>query len=541
MAKYTVNVKMFKDMILTAANYLEQNKPMLNDLNVFPVPDGDTGTNMSMTMVSAAREVGSLQNPTIGKIASALNTGALKGARGNSGVILSQIFRGFSVSIPKDKDELEVADFAAALKSGVDAAYKAVMRPKEGTVLTVARTVADTAAKMVENTDNVSELFDAIIKDGNDILMKTPDMLPVLKEAGVVDAGGAGLIVIFKGFKMALDGEEVMNNLDFSLPAKTVAVTPQEESDIEFGYCTEFFVKNIKENVTQENIDNFRDRLMLIGDCVLVVGDLELVKVHVHTNNPGRALQMGLKLGDLSSIKIDNMREQHNEIIYQEAQQELKEMAIVAVSAGSGLAEIFNEFSIDAIVEGGQSMNPSIEDILKEVKKVQAKNIFILPNNKNIILAAEQTAGLTEKNVIVIPTKSFPQGLAAVLAFNPDFSVEQNTEAMNEAVQEIKSGSVTYAVRDTKMNGDVIKENEILGLFEDNIVVHGDSMNDVISTLAEKMVSDEDSVISLYYGEDISDEEAEEIKGILESKFDEQDVETYRGNQPVYKYIISVE
>lgn len=541
MEKLTINAQMFKDMILNAASYLEQNKAVLNDLNVFPVPDGDTGTNMSMTMISAAREVSALPQPTVGKIASALSMGALKGARGNSGVILSQLFRGFALSIEKSKQELDVRDFAGALKAGIDCAYKAVMKPKEGTVLTVARAMAEKAMAEAEETENVIELLDAIITEGNAVLLKTPEMLPVLKEAGVVDAGGAGLLVIYKGFKMSLDGEEITSELDFSIPSKTAPAKDVVESDIEFGYCTEFFIKNIKEHVTQETIDTYRERLMLIGDCVLVVGDLELIKTHVHTNNPGRALQYALKLGDLSGIKIDNMREQHNEILFAEEEKNLKEMGVIVVSAGEGLADIFREFEVDAIVEGGQSMNPSIEDILDAIKKIPAKNVFVLPNNKNIILAAEQAAELTDQNVIVIPSKSFPQGLSAVLSFNSELSVEENKDAMIDAIGSVKSGAITFAVRDTKLNGEEIKEHEILGLFDGDIVVHGDQMNEIIIDLLNKMVTEDDSVISAYYGSDISEEEAEILREKLEETFQDYDIEVYGGKQPVYQYILSVE
>ena len=534
-------------MVVGAANYLEHNKKLLNDLNVFPVPDGDTGTNMMLTLVSAAREVNALEPTSVGKMVAALSSGALKGARGNSGVILSQLFRGFSQSVPIDKDYLMAEDFASAMEKGVEAAYKAVMKPKEGTILTVARGMAEEGRKQVEKGANLLYLIDAVIEAGEKTLRKTPEMLPVLKEAGVVDAGGAGLLIIYKGFKMAIDGEDIPQELDLSIPQKPVAASSMDNistADIEFGYCTEFFITHLEKGVNQESVDKLRDKLMQIGDSLVVVGDENLVKVHVHTNVPGKALQYALRLGQLSNIKIDNMREQHASItglVPVEEEVPEKPMALVAVSAGEGLTAIFKDFQVDGIVSGGQSMNPSAEDIETAILKAPSKNVIVLPNNKNIILAAEQAGQLTDKNVIVLPTKSFPQGLSAVLAFNGEEPLDANVERMTEAIGEVKSAQITYAVRDTSLNGEHIQEGEVIGIFEGDIVAHGSQMDTVFLDLIRDMLGEEDSVISIYYGEKIAKEEAENMASEVEEQFSDCDVETYSGGQAVYDYIISVE
>lgn len=427
MAEYLIGAKLFKEMVINAANYLEQNKQKLNDLNVFPVPDGDTGTNMMMTLHSAAKEVNACESEKVGELAKALSKGALKGARGNSGVILSQLFRGFERGIPQDTQELGAQDLANAVIAGVKCAYSAVMKPKEGTILTVAKAMAEEAKKQTAQGSNLLNLIDSIIEAGQEMLKKTPEMLPVLKEAGVVDAGGAGLIVIYKGFKMAIDGEEVASELDFSLPKKAPASSMQNIStaDIKYGYCTEFFITDLDEHVTEETIDKLREKLLQLGDSLVVVGDPELVKVHVHTNDPGKALQLALRLGQLSKIKIENMREQHSELAGG-AQEESnaflgpkKPLGLVAVAASKGLGEIFKDMQVDENVGGGQSMNPSAEDIAAAVNKVNADSVIILPNNKNIILAAEQVKELTDKKIFVVPTKSFPQGLSALLLLSP--------------------------------------------------------------------------------------------------------------------------
>ncbi len=550
MAEYLIGAKLFKEMVINAANYLEQNKQKLNDLNVFPVPDGDTGTNMMMTLHSAAKEVNACESEKVGELAKALSKGALKGARGNSGVILSQLFRGFERGIPQDTQELGAQDLANAVIAGVKCAYSAVMKPKEGTILTVAKAMAEEAKKQTAQGSNLLNLIDSIIEAGQEMLKKTPEMLPVLKEAGVVDAGGAGLIVIYKGFKMAIDGEEVASELDFSLPKKAPASSMQNIStaDIKYGYCTEFFITDLDEHVTEETIDKLREKLLQLGDSLVVVGDPELVKVHVHTNDPGKALQLALRLGQLSKIKIENMREQHSELAGG-AQEESnaflgpkKPLGLVAVAASKGLGEIFKDMQVDENVGGGQSMNPSAEDIAAAVNKVNADSVIILPNNKNIILAAEQVKELTDKKIFVVPTKSFPQGLSAAIAFEPDETAEYNVEKMKDAAREVKSAEITTAVRDTVLNGENIVKGQYLGILEGEIVAHLGTVKETVTALLNKMVDeDEDSVISFYYGEDVKEEEAEEICSMTEELYGDFDVEVLNGGQPVYNYIISVE
>lgn len=552
MAEYKIGAQLFKEMVINAANYLELNKQKLNDLNVFPVPDGDTGTNMMMTLHSAAKEVNACDSDKVGMLCRALSKGALKGARGNSGVILSQLFRGFEKGIDPETESLTVKELGSAIETGVACAYSAVMKPKEGTILTVAKAMAEESKRQIAKDCNTLHLIDSIIEAGQEMLKKTPDMLPVLKEAGVVDAGGAGLIVIYKGFKMAIDGEEVTSELDFSLPKKVPASAMQDIStaDIKFGYCTEFFITNLDKNVTEDTIDKLRDKLLALGDSLVVVGDPELVKVHVHTNDPGKALQLALRLGQLSKIKIENMREQHSELSDGAAageteakqQQPKKPLAVVAVAASDGLGAILKDMQVDEIVGGGQSMNPSAADIAEAVNRANSDNIIILPNNKNIILAAEQARELTEKNVFVIPTKSFPQGLSAAISFEPDKDAEYNTARMADAAKTVKSAEITHAVRDTVMNGENITEGQVLGILEGNIVVHCDDEFRAITELLDKMVDeDEDSVISVYYGEAVSEEKAAELLSLLEEKYDDFDIELLSGGQPVYNYIISAE
>jgi len=550
LAEFTIDAQLFKEMVVTAANYLEHNKQLLNDLNVFPVPDGDTGTNMTMTIVSAAKQVNACTSPCVGAMMHELSGGALKGARGNSGVILSQLFRGFAQSADKTMTVLTAEGFAKAIRMGVDAAYKAVMKPKEGTILTVAKAMAVRAEQLIAKNVDIFHLIDGVIEAADEMLKKTPDMLPVLKEAGVVDAGGAGLLAIYKGFKMALDGEEVPSQLDLSVPEeeKRLAASAMSDistADIEFGYCTEFFIMKDREDISQEAVDKLRDKLLGIGDSLVVVGTEELVKVHVHTNVPGRALQYALRLGQLSKIKIENMREQHTALIEEAApapKKEQKELAMVAVAAGAGLEKILKEFGVDEMVEGGQSMNPSIEDIRAAIEAAPSENVIIFPNNKNIILAAEQAGALTEKNIAVIPTRSFPQGLDAVLAFNPTISLEENAEEMKEAMLAVKTGEITHAVRDTHVNGFDIHEGDILGLADGDIAVCCADMNDAILQLVEHMVDpDESSVIALYYGKEVSAEEAEAVTEKLQDIYEDCDVELHEGGQDVYQYIISVE
>ena len=546
MSELRIDAQMFRDMVISAANYLEKNKQNLNDLNVFPVPDGDTGTNMMMTLISAAKEVNACQTQDVGKMVQAFGDGALKGARGNSGVILSQLFRGFSKSVPKEQKTLDAQDFARAIEMGVEAAYKAVMKPKEGTILTVAKSMAKEARKQADAGAELLERIEAVIGAGEKMLQKTPELLPVLKEAGVVDAGGAGLIVIYKGFKMAMDGEEITTVLDLSLPKQIPASAMQDIStaEIEFGYCTEFFITHTKD-VTEETIEHLRDKLLAIGDSLVVVGDPELIKVHVHTNMPGKVLQYALKLGQLSKIKIDNMREQHQSLTGLspvEEEKPQKQIAVVAVSAGDGLGAIFKDCLVDELVEGGQSMNPSAEDIKEAIERAPSDHVIVLPNNKNIILAAEQAGELTEKTIAVIPSKTFPQGLSAMLSYRgEDASLEENEQAMREALGSVKSASVTKAVRDSHMNGEQILEGEFLGILEGDIVSHGTDMKQTVEALLEKMVTEDDAVISFYSGAEVAEEEARALVDEVAEKYDDLDTELYQGGQPVYHYIISVE
>jgi DAK2 domain fusion protein YloV len=533
--------ELFKDMVLSAAAYLEKNKKGLNALNVFPVPDGDTGTNMSLTMMSAVKEVKSADTSKIGTVGDALSLGALKGARGNSGVILSQLFRGFSKSL-SGMETAGPADFARAMQEGVDAAYKAVMKPKEGTILTVAREMAKAGLRCASTDSNIYQLMDEVIEQGTQTLKKTPDMLPVLKEAGVVDAGGKGLLVIYRGFKMAMDGEAVTDSVLFDTeePAVDFASAPGGE-DIEFAYCTEFFIKNIHESVRQDDIDRYREKLMKIGDCVLVVGDLQLIKTHVHTNVPGKALQFALRFGELSRIKIDNMREQHTELEHAEPPREKKNMAVVTVAAGKGFVNIFKEFMVDEIVEGGQTMNPSAESISRAIEKAPADNVFVFPNNKNIILAAEQAAQFSSKNVHVIPSRSFPQGITGVLAYNPDLNFEENTERMKKAITTVKTGQITSSVRETKMNGEIIKKGELLGILDGDIVCHTGDMYQTADKLLDAMVTEDDSVITIFYGEEVTEALANEVADIVRKKYTDYDVELQFGGQPVYQFVFAVE
>lgn len=546
MSELRIDAQMFRDMVVSAANYLEKNKQNLNDLNVFPVPDGDTGTNMMMTLVSAAKEVNACQAQNVGKMVQAFGAGALKGARGNSGVILSQLFRGFSKSVSKEQETLDAQDFARAIEMGVEAAYKAVMKPKEGTILTVAKSMAKEARKQVDAGADLLDLIEAVIGAGEKMLQKTPELLPVLKEAGVVDAGGAGLLVIYKGFKMAMDGEEVAEVLDLSLPKQIPASAMQDIStaEIEFGYCTEFFITHTT-GVTEESIEHLRDKLLAIGDSLVVVGDPELIKVHVHTNMPGKVLQYALKLGQLSKIKIDNMREQHQSLTGLspvEEEKPKKQIAVVAVSAGDGLGAIFKDCLVDELVEGGQSMNPSAEDIKEAIERAPSDCVIVLPNNKNIILAAEQAGELTQKTIAVIPSKTFPQGLSAMLSYRgEDASLEENAQAMKEALGGVKSAAITKAVRDSHMNGEQILEGEFLGILEGDIVSHGTDMKQTADALLEQMVTEDDAVISFYSGAEVAEEEARALVDEIAEKYDDLDTELYQGGQPVYHYIISVE
>ncbi len=533
---------LFKDMIFAAASLLEKSKEDLNSLNVFPVPDGDTGTNMSLTMMSAVKEVKEADASKISNIVDALSLGALKGARGNSGVILSQIFRGFAKGL-EGLDEADIADFATAMQEGVDAAYKAVMKPKEGTILTVAKDMAAMGHRSSKAGDDLQGLLDVVIEQGAATLKKTPDMLPVLKEAGVVDAGGKGLLVIFKGFKNAVNGETVSDDIDFdSGQEETHHEFADFTQDIEFGYCTEFFIINVNEGVSQKNIDDYKDDLSDLGDSVLVVGDLKLIKTHVHTNDPGKALQYAQRLGELSKIKIENMREQHTELrdgVHSDI--EMKPMAVVSVASGDGIVNIFKEFLVDEIVVGGQTMNPSAETISKAIEKAPSDNVFVFPNNKNIILAAEQAAELSSKNVKVIPSKSFPQGITGVLAYNMELGFDENEQRMNKAIETVKTGQVTTAVRASSVSGKKIKKGDIIGIQDGKIAFHDEDVEKTCIDLIEGMVTEDDSIITIFYGEDIKEKDAEKLAEMIEDKYEDFDIELQYGGQPVYYYIFAVE
>lgn len=536
-----------REMIIAAATLMETNKQQLNDLNVFPVPDGDTGTNMSLTMKSVLKEVSAVADVTVPAVSEALSRGALKGARGNSGVILSQLFRGMARHMGQF-ELVDSANFALAMKAGVETAYKAVMKPKEGTILTVSRVMAEKTCAVSHEKD-IIELIDLAVTEGEEILRQTPEMLPVLKKAGVVDAGGQGLLVIYHAFKMVLHGEVIPEDATISFADAGIIKDSFDTSEfddldnIAFAYCTEFFVQNLFDYVGEQEVDKLRDKLSRIGDSLVVVGDKDLVKVHVHTNSPGKALQYALMLGELDRIKIDNMVQQNREVQQKKAQEqaEMKEVGVVAVASGEGLENVFKDLGVDAIISGGQTMNPSIEDITKEIKKVNAKSVVILPNNSNIILAAQQAQEFTDKKIFVIPTKTMPQGIAAMLAYNPDGSGGENAESMQGAFENVLTGHVTYAVRDTNIDGREIHQGDYLGLTEGDICCTGQDMEtvayDVILHLAEKM----SDLITIYYGQDSTQEQAEQLAQKVREQLPDTDVEILSGGQPVYYYIISAE
>ncbi|MDP2892062.1 MAG: DAK2 domain-containing protein [Bacillota bacterium] len=537
MAQHTIDGPLFKEMVIKGAAMLEKNKKILDAMNVFPVPDGDTGTNMSLTMMSAVWEIKNLETASISKMADAVSLGALKGARGNSGVILSQLFRGFAKAIAG----LEQADadaLAEGMRGGVEAAYKAVLKPKEGTILTVARYMANKALDTASYGSNVYLVLDAALEEGEAILKKTPDMLPILKQAGVVDAGGQGLLVLYTGFKMALDGEEVGDMSIFELGTEVPLQT--EGVELTYQYCTEFLIKNIYSVVTPQDIDRLREKLEKAGDCVLVVGDINLLKVHIHTNEPGKALQFALRLGELSAIKIDNMKEQHRPM-EEIAEKPKKPYAIAAVAIGDGLVNIFKDLGVDEVIQGGQTMNPSTETIAKAINKSPSDTVIVLPNNKNIILAAQQAGELSKKRVVVIPTRSIPQGISAAIAFNPEASLEQNEAKMKKAMESVNSGSVTFAVRATTLEGKQIQEGDILGL-ENGLLLHvGKDVEKVAHALMKGMVKGDESTILIFYGKDVKKEEAEAFAEKVSKEHPECDVEVQYGGQPLYFYVFSVE
>ena len=541
----SINGTTFRKMVLAGVSLLEQNKEYVDSLNVFPVPDGDTGTNMFLTMKSAVGEINKCMNNDLVSLSEAFAKGALRGARGNSGVITSQIFKGFC-SVTKNCKEVTTKDFAKAMQEGATIAYKAVTKPKEGTILTVIRVMAENAVALAKKHDDFETFLRKVCETGEEILKQTPEMLPVLKKAGVVDSGGRGILVIFTGFSRYINGEE---DLEYTFEDDTKPQTVDDViadinnlGEIEFGYCTEYMIINKHKKTTEADIDKLRERLMEIGDSVICIGDLSLVKVHVHTNDPHKALGYALELGELFNLKIENMREQ-NRALKKKAQavEETKEIGMIAVAPGDGLGQIFTELTVDEIILGGQTMNPSAEDIANAAEKVPARNIFVFPNNKNIVLAANQANDVTNKNIIVIPTKSVPEGIAASIAFNPDASVEENQNAMLEAIRSVRSGSVTYAVRDTHVDGFDLTKGEIIGLDDKAILAKGNLVSETTEKLVEALMSDTVMNITLFYGEDIREDEAEALQTKLAEKYPDCEVTVANGGQPVYYYLLSLE
>ena len=555
MATNVINAELLAKMFLAGAKNLESKKEYINELNVFPVPDGDTGTNMTLTIMSAAKELNNLNEKTMQSACKAISSGSLRGARGNSGVILSQLIRGFT-KVASEHDEITIPVLAQACDKAVHTAYKAVMKPKEGTILTVAAGAAQKAMELADNgCDDMEAFIDAVIKHADYVLSTTPDLLPVLKQAGVVDSGGQGLLEVLKGAFDAYQGKVT----DFTISkssggAKKSAAAGMENlatSDIKFGYCTEFIILLSKTFNIKHEMD-FKDYLESIGDSIVVVADDEIVKVHVHTNDPGLAIQRALKYGQLSNMKIDNMRLEHNEMVIKseeeaeeapKADEPRKEYGFIAVSVGKGINEIFKSLGVDYIIEGGQTMNPSTEDMLNAIDKVNADTIFILPNNKNIVMAANQARDLTQdKKIIVIPTKTVPQGITAVINFMADIAPEENEAQMGSEMGNVKTGQVTYAVRDTEIDDKKIAQGDYMGIGDKGILSVGKEMKDVtVEMIAEMVDEDSDELISIYYGEDISEEDASALSEEIEAKYPDLDVELQYGGQPIYYYIISVE
>ena len=549
----TIDAKTLKKMFLAAAGRLEAKKEWINELNVFPVPDGDTGTNMTLTIMSAAKEVNSIEDPQMSKLAKAISSGSLRGARGNSGVILSQLFRGFTKVIG-EYDVLDAMIIANSFQRAVETAYKAVMKPKEGTILTVAKGIADKASEMVVKTDNLVEFGEEVIKHAEYVLSQTPEMLPVLKQAGVVDSGGQGLVEVLKGAFDALTGKEVEYSIEKSNSTPVNSISEETMTEIKFGYCTEFIIMLEKEYNDETELE-FKAYLDSIGDSIVVVSDDDIVKVHVHTNDPGLAIQKALTYGSLTLMKIDNMREEHEEKLIKDASKLAKEMkeneakmapkkdiGFISVSIGEGMNEIFNSLGTDYIISGGQTMNPSTEDMLNAIDKVNADNIFILPNNKNIIMAAKQAAELVEdKNIIVIPTKNVPQGISALINFIPERSAKENEEMILEEIGYIKTGQVTYAVRDTEIDNVTIKQGDYMGVGDDSILSVGNSIDETTKEMISKLVDDDAGLISVYYGEEIDEETANSLKDSLEELYSDCDIELHYGGQPIYYYVVSVE
>ncbi|MDD4815678.1 MAG: DAK2 domain-containing protein [Clostridia bacterium] len=540
-----INGADFHKMVKIGAGLLEQNKKHIDALNVFPVPDGDTGTNMFLTLKSAVAEVNKCVDNNLVCLSEALSKGALRGARGNSGVITSQILKGFCNIVGAAK-EFNTKTFAKALQEGSAVAYKAVTVPKEGTILTVIRVMAEYAVELAKKNSDFHTFLPLVLEQGAEIVKQTTDMLPVLKKAGVVDAGGKGLLIILTGFYKGLIGEELEVDFEEELaPANTMEdVLPDIHNlaEIVFGYCTEYVIIHMHKKTTEADIDKLRDKLMTLGDSVICIGDLNLVKVHVHTNNPNMALGYALELGELHGLKIENMREQNRELkALAQKTEELKPLGMVAVAPGKGIANLYKDLSVDQIIEGGQTMNPSAEDIVKAVEEVPAKNVIIFPNNKNIILAAEQARDLTTKNLVVIPTKSVPEGISCVLAFNPEGTVEDNTTAMNESFKNVKSASVTYAVRSTNLDGLELTAGDIIGLDDKSILAKGSDVSATTLELIDKMLTDDICNITLFFGEDIREADAIKLQEILSEKYPSCEVSVLDGGQPVYYYIISME
>ena len=557
MATKTINVDMLAKMFLAGAQNIEAKKEFINELNVFPVPDGDTGTNMSLTIMAAAKEVTSLQNPKMADLAKAISSGSLRGARGNSGVILSQLLRGFTKAIREEK-EIDVIALAAACNRARETAYKAVMQPKEGTILTVASGIAEKASEMAQETDDLEEFIPAVISYAEEVLAKTPDMLPVLKEAGVVDSGGQGLLEVIKGAYDAFLGKEI----DYSAIAPgagagVTKISAEDTADIKFGYCTEFIILTEKE-FTEQDEHEFKEYLSSIGDSIVCVADDDVVKIHVHTNDPGLAIQRALTFGQLSRMKIDNMREEHQEKLIRDAENLAKQqaqdaaekksseprkpMGFIAVSIGEGINNIFKELGVDYIIEGGQTMNPSTDDMLKAIDEVHADTVFILPNNKNIVLAANQAKHLVEdKEIIVIPTKTVPQGITAIINFMPDADAKTNEEAMLEEVKNVKTGQVTYAVRDTHIDDKEIHEGDIMGIGDHGILAVGSEIRKTTLDMLEQLVDEDSELISIYYGEEVKEEDANELIEQIEELYPDADVDAHFGGQPIYYYVLAVE
>ncbi|MCI7244583.1 MAG: DAK2 domain-containing protein [Lachnobacterium sp.] len=553
----SINTEILSKMFLAGAKNLDAKKEWINELNVFPVPDGDTGTNMSMTIMSAAREVSNLTNPSMKELSKAISSGSLRGARGNSGVILSQLFRGFCKVIA-GYDEVDVAVLCDAFQKAVETAYKAVMKPKEGTILTVAKGAADKALELAEETDDLVYFCDEIIKHADYVLSQTPEMLPVLKQAGVVDSGGQGLMQVLKGAYDALLGKEVDYEIeDAGNGSGVVKISAETEKEIKFGYCTEFIIV-LNRPLSEQEEHEYKAYLESIGDSIVVVADDEIVKTHVHTNDPGLAIQKALTHGSLSKIKIDNMREEHQEKLIKDAEklaekqkeeeaapkvdEPRKDMGFISVSIGEGMNEIFRGLGVDYIIEGGQTMNPSTEDMLSAIDHVNADHIFILPNNKNIIMAANQAASLVEdKEIIVLPTKTIPQGIVAMVNYIPDYSAEENKETMLSEIDNVKTGQVTYAVRDTEIDGKVIKQNDFMGIGDKEILSVGTDLKATTLEMIDAMVDEDSAIVSIYYGTESNEADAEAIGAVIGAKYPDVEIEVNNGGQPIYYYVISVE